>query len=45
MEELKKHSVTRFDPYLVEQFVAIFQVGVNNEKKARRYELVLNPFI
>jgi diguanylate cyclase (GGDEF)-like protein len=33
LEELKRHSGTRFDPSLVERFVSYYMVGVNNEKK------------
>jgi putative nucleotidyltransferase with HDIG domain len=36
LEELKRYSGTRYDPYLVERFMANYQVGVHNEKKARR---------
>lgn len=37
LEEIKKCAGTQFDPYLVEQFVAIFEKHPNNtRKKARR---------
>jgi diguanylate cyclase (GGDEF)-like protein/putative nucleotidyltransferase with HDIG domain len=36
LEELKRYSGKRYDPYLVEQFIASYQVGVHSEKRARR---------
>jgi putative nucleotidyltransferase with HDIG domain len=37
LEEVRKQSGSYFDPYLVEQFVSIFQTEENvNKKKARR---------
>jgi diguanylate cyclase (GGDEF)-like protein/putative nucleotidyltransferase with HDIG domain len=36
LEELKRYSGKRFDPYLVEQFIASYQVGVHSEKRTRR---------
>jgi diguanylate cyclase (GGDEF)-like protein/putative nucleotidyltransferase with HDIG domain len=37
LEEIKRCSGTHFDPYLVEQFVSIFETQTNgNRKKARR---------
>jgi diguanylate cyclase (GGDEF)-like protein len=36
LEELKRYSGKRFDPYLVEQLIASYQVGVHDEKRARR---------
>jgi diguanylate cyclase (GGDEF)-like protein len=33
MEELKQYSGKRFDPYLVERFIANYMVAVNSEKK------------
>lgn len=36
LKELKRYSGTRYDPYLVERFMADYQVGVHSEKKARR---------
>ena len=37
MEELKRCAGTQFDPYLVEQFISIYEQNINGaRKKARR---------
>jgi response regulator RpfG family c-di-GMP phosphodiesterase len=32
LEEMKRHSGTRFDPYLVERLISSCMVSVNDEK-------------
>ncbi|OGN96854.1 MAG: hypothetical protein A2Y89_01425 [Chloroflexi bacterium RBG_13_51_18] len=43
LEEIKKRSGTWFDPYLVEQFVSVFETQPNNNRKSRGGKAVRVP--